>query len=291
MLRTCLALVSVVVAATSVVGPCLAQPYNSVALVGPSGSRFGRAIASTRHRVAIGAPGDDSTGAVTLYDTRTLVRVSSKEAPGAQQYDLFGSSIAAVNGEFAVGAPGTAQIHLMTPDGRIRRTRSAPGDVVGADRPGLQFGRVIAASHGLVVTTAQIAYRADETLIRPMWYAFAADTGDLRWGRVRLRRPEWTAAADLSRPRGEGSVAAIPRCAGGVRRAVRPRGGAIVRRAASWRGLRVRTVHRAGLGARQSRAPAARRIGLAEPRIRRGVRAHVVTMAVGQPAGINVHTT
>ncbi|HEV7732096.1 MAG TPA: hypothetical protein VGR62_08035 [Candidatus Binatia bacterium] len=189
MLRTSLALWSVVFATMGAVGPCLAQPYGPIAVIGP-GLRFGSAIASTRHRVAIGAPGDDSTGAVVLYDARTLAWVTSLEAPGAHQYDFFGKSIAAVNGEFAIGAPGMAQIHLMTPDGRIRRTISAPGDVVGANRSELEFGRVIAASHGLVVTTVQSAYRPDETLTRSMLYAFAADTGELRWAReISVRYP------------------------------------------------------------------------------------------------------
>ena len=110
-----------------------------------SGEGFGESVASNYGNVAIGAPSDNGTGAVYLYDGVTpanqsiatytygsLIHVFAD--PNPEPGDEFGASLAVVGNELVVGAPGSSL--------------SGPGDgvvyVFDANDESTTFGDVLA---------------------------------------------------------------------------------------------------------------------------------------------------
>lgn len=101
-----------------------------------------------RDHIAVGAPGDDSPGSVSLYDAKAfeLKRVLGAVEP--RQYDFFGQSLAAHKRHLFVGVPGASEVHQFDTAGTLQSV------IIGPQRPP-EFGSALAASKGRLAVVSR----------------------------------------------------------------------------------------------------------------------------------------
>lgn len=140
-------------------------------------ARGGTAVAATRWQVAVGAS-YDTPGVLDLYDRRTL-ELQATASAGVPD-DRFGSAVAPLGAEFAVGARGTGTIHVVRPDGSIRLTIPYPGVLTGDGVRVARFGAAVGTGLGVIVAVSNDVPPDEPT--RRLW-AFDGRDGALRWQR------------------------------------------------------------------------------------------------------------
>lgn len=91
------------------------------------GYSFAASVAATDRHIAAGAPGDNSPGAVEVFEGATLAPVGRLTRLQPQTYDGFGQGLAAVGSDFIIGAPGVGEVSRVAVDGTIRWTIIRPG--------------------------------------------------------------------------------------------------------------------------------------------------------------------
>lgn len=151
-----------------------AGPFAPIGVLDDHG-RGGSAIATTRWQLAVGA-GSDVPGVVRLYDPRTLALEATATAGVAEDY--FGSAVAPLGVELAVGARGTGNLYVVRPDGSIRLTIPFPGALDGEQVRQARFGSAVGTGLGVIVAVSKAV--SPEEPQRRMW-AFDGRDGRLRW--------------------------------------------------------------------------------------------------------------
>ena len=140
-----------------------------------AGDAFGAAVALVGDRVLVGAPGDDvratDSGGAYLFDVASGAAMPVVP-PGLASGDRFGASVAALGSDLLVGAPGAAEVFLLSAgSGDVLHTYTEPSET---PQEGTRFGFAVAALGSNVIVGAPAT-------VAGAGHAFLLDgaTGDL----------------------------------------------------------------------------------------------------------------